>query len=181
MSIADRIYTAEELLYFPSDCHYELVRGKLREMSPTGGEHGYSTSKTGSRIDIYVEENDLGLCFAAETGFLVAQNPDMVLAPDFAFIAKNHLTQPITDKFIPIIPDLVIETRSPSDSAKRITSKVQEWLDAGVRMILEINPKKKLLTVYRPGKKPQLLSSGDTFSGDDVLPGFELAVSKLFL
>jgi Uma2 family endonuclease len=181
MSIADRLYKAEELLYFPSDCHYELINGRLREiMSPTGGFHGSATGLFSIYAGIFVVENDLGECFAAETGFLLSRNPDTVLAPDFAFVAKEKMIGKTLEGYLPLAPDLVLETRSPSDRSAKAAAKIQEWLDAGVRMALDIHPGKRTLTVYRPGKKPRVLGSEDSFSGEDILPGFELAVSKLF-
>jgi len=177
---SERTYSAEELACFPKDSRYELVKGRLREMAPTGGTHGFSTSRMGGRIDVFVEDNDLGLCFAAETGFLVAQNPDTVLAPDFAFIAKERLPGPLTEKYVPIVPDLVVETDSPSDSRPKAAEKVRDWLAAGVRMALELKPKTKQLIVHRPGRPDTVLEATDMFFGEDVLPGFSRPVSGLF-
>jgi Uma2 family endonuclease len=176
----DRTYTADELFCFPHEFRYELVKGKLREMAPTGGAHGSTTSSLGSRIHVFVEDRGLGHCFAAETGFLLERDPDTVLAPDFSYVAKGRLSEPLTEKYPPVAPDLVVETRSPSETRAGAGAKAHQWLEAGVRMVLELNPRKKELTVYRPGLAPKVLSNADTFSGEDVLPGFTRPVSTLF-
>ena len=92
---------------------YELIKGELIEMAPPGGEHGSRTMDFAAYVTVHVLANRLGTCFAAETGFLVAQNPDTVLAPDFAFVARERLKGPPPRGYVPIVPDLVLETRSP--------------------------------------------------------------------
>lgn len=39
----------------------------------------------------YVAERNLGEMYAAETGFLLAHNPDTVLAPDAAFVRGDRV------------------------------------------------------------------------------------------
>ena len=81
MSQDTRIMTADRLLAMPDDGkRYELVEGKLRMMSPAGGRHGRIALKLGRRIGDYVEQQNLGETFAAETGFLLQKNPDTVRA-----------------------------------------------------------------------------------------------------
>lgn len=176
-----RLYTARDLerLSDPGH-HYELVQGELREMAPPGGMHGSSTSRLTILAGIVALDNDLGETFAAETGFLISRNPDTVLAPDFAFISKDRLPSLPATGYIPVVPDIVLETRSPNDTKREVADKVERWLNAGVRLVWEINPSAKVLTVHRVGIAPLLLGNGDTLSGEDVLPGFSLAVERLF-
>ncbi|WP_395146517.1 Uma2 family endonuclease [Armatimonas sp.] len=176
-----RTYTAEELFAFPSDCHYELVRGKLRSLEmPTGGPHGAKTNRFTTPLSSFIYEYDLGECFAAETGFLLSQNPDTVLAPDFAFVKKAKLPEELPGGYVRAIPDLVLETRSPSDRPREISSKVREWLDAGVQLVLELNPAKQVLTIYRPNSEPEILTRESIFDGGTFLPGFVLPLTRLF-
>jgi Uma2 family endonuclease len=180
VQLADGLYSADDLYSFPAELRYELVKGRLREMAPTGGTHGESTSLIGARIQVFVEDNGLGRCFAAETGFLLSREPDTVLAPDFAFVASGRLPGPVTAKFVPLAPDLVVETRSPLESRSRTVEKAHQWLSAGVRMVIDLSPARREVTVYRPGQVPRVLGLDDTFSGEDVLPGFTRPVAKMF-
>jgi Uma2 family endonuclease len=79
-----------------------------------------------------------------------------------------------------VTPNLVIETRSPSDRGPGVTSKIQEWLAAGVQMAIDLDPERRTLTVHRPGETPVVLGPDDTLDGYDVLPGFSLPLSRLF-
>lgn len=176
-----RTYTADALLAFPSHWRYELVRGRLRRMPlPAGDLHGSFTFALTLSIGAYVQQNRLGRCWAAETGFLIARDPDTVLAPDFAFVAADRLLETPSAGFVPVVPDLVLETRSPSDRPRAVADKVQEWLDSGVALVLELDPQRKRLTVYRPGAEPLALGPDDTLDGGETLPGFNLPLVALF-
>ena len=61
-------------------------------------------------LDLYVEQNDLGLVCAAETGFMLSREPDTVRAPDVSFIAKENIPDSgIPEKYWDIAPDLAVE------------------------------------------------------------------------
>lgn len=175
-----RLLTAEELFAFPSDARFELVRGELRPMAPPAGpEHGFYTVDLTIEVGSFVRQHSLGRCFAAETGFIVARNPDTVLAPDFAFVAADRLVWPPPPGFLAVVPDLVLETRSPNDRPGEVAQKVTDWLAAGVKVVWELNVKARVLTVHQSGKEPVKLTAADTLDGGDVLPGFSLGLKRL--
>lgn len=58
--------------------------------------------------------------------------------------------------------------------------KVQDWLDAGVRLVWVVNPKRRTVTIHRPDADPRVLREDDLLSGEDVVAGFSLRVGELF-
>ena len=85
MSVATRIVTAEELARMPDDgCRYELVRGELKQMPPSGGPHGNVANEVSWSLTSHVKAHQLGIVFAAETGFRLSSNPDTVCARPIA-------------------------------------------------------------------------------------------------
>ena len=50
----------------------------------------------------------------------------------------------------------------------------------GCPIVWLVYPEKRIVEVYQPGKDIDLLVTGDTLSGGEVLPGFSLAVEVLF-
>ena len=125
---AERLYTADELLEISSrdDNRYELLHGRLRIMPPAGDEHGFLASTLNARIHIHAEDNDLGYTFAAETGFLLERDPDLVRAPDVAFVVTTRLPVKLGGKYFPGAPDLAVEVVSPNDKVSEVQNKIQD-------------------------------------------------------
>jgi Uma2 family endonuclease len=57
---------------------------------------------------------------------------------------------------------------------------MQEYTDNGVRLGWLIDPKTKQVEIYRPSSDVEVLQSPTTVSGEDVLPGFELNLNKIW-
>jgi Uma2 family endonuclease len=182
MSIAQTVMTADELLAMPVDnFRYELVKGELIRMSPTGGEHGTIAATLTVIVGYFVREKKLGLVFGAETGFKIAFDPDTVRAPDFAFVSRERIPESGIPKGYWVgAPDLAVEVVSPGDIYGEIEDKVLAWLDAGVRMVIVVNPRRRSSTVYCSRTDVKILSENDELSGEDVLPGFVCKVSDFF-
>lgn len=63
--------TADELLAMPDDGYrYELVKGKLIQMAPSGDEHGDITMALATALNNHVKINSLGRVYAAETSLI---------------------------------------------------------------------------------------------------------------
>ena len=176
------LITAEELFDLPADDYkYELVAGELIRMAPTGGEHGVLTVRIGRILDEYVEAHDLGICSGAETGFILRRAPDIVRAPDAAFIAKARIPETgIPKTYWPFAPDLAVEVTSPSDRFSAVQTKIAEYFSAGTRLVWVIEPATRIVYTYRSAHDVQALGEDDELSGADVLPGFRYAVGRLF-
>ncbi len=174
--------TAEELLHLPDNgMRRELVRGEVREMAPAGDEHGELAMTIGSELRQHVKTNRLGRVYAAETGFIISRNPDTVRAPDAAFVRQEVIDATGRLRgFRSGAPDLAIEVISPGDSYTEVQEKVVEWLEAGCRMVVTIDPRRCIVTVYRSRHDIEILTEEDTLSGGDVVEGWALPLSDLF-
>ena len=173
--------TAEEFEKFDPEWRYDLIRGELHPMPPQPGEeHGALTFDLAWELGAYVREHELGQCYAAKTRFIIERNPDTAIGPDWAFIAAERLPQRRVRGFVPIVPDAVLEVRSPGDRKTAVQAKIKQWLTAGVRIVWELNPRTRILTVHRSGAEPRQLHPDDILSGEDVLPGFALPLRRIF-
>lgn len=183
MSTVQAIMTADELLAMPGDGYrYELVKGELKRIPPTGGEHGTTVMFVSIPLGRFVLENDLGIVFGAETGFKIAADPDTVRAPDFAYVSRERIPESGIPKGYWVgAPDLAVEVISPGDIYGEVEEKVIEWLDAGTRMVIVVNPRHRTATVYRSRNNVKILADSDELSGEDVLPGFSCQVSQFFV
>jgi Uma2 family endonuclease len=183
MSTTHTLTTADELFVMPDDgFRYELVKGELRRMPPAGSEHGAVIMNIGTPLDQFVKAHGLGLVFGAETGFKIASDPDTVRAPDLAFIRRERIpVAGIPRGFWPGAPDLAVEVISPGDTYTEVEEKVNEWLSAGTRMVLVLNPRTRMVTVYTSPTEVVRLAESDTLNGGELLPGFTCQVTELFV
>ena len=177
-----RLVTAQDLLQKPDDgFRYELVRGELKRMVPAGHQHGRIVVNLTTPLDQHVRAHDLGVVYAAETGFKLASDPDTVRAPDVAFVRRERLAEVgEAEGYWPGAPDLAAEVISPGDTYTEVEEKVLEWLEAGTRMVIVVNPRKRAVTVYRSMTEIVILTEGDGIDGGDVVPGWVVPVANLF-
>jgi Uma2 family endonuclease len=124
--------TAEELWLLPDNGQRrELVEGQLRVMPPAGFEHGRVTSTANWLLSAHVRTTGIGVTLAAETGFVLASDPDTVRAPDVAFVSRaNADAVGPTVRFWPGAPDFAVEVVSPGDSFSEVEAKALGWLAA---------------------------------------------------
>jgi Uma2 family endonuclease len=175
------LLTAGDLLRAGDLGPCELVKGELIRMAPTGYGHGKLTADITTLLGQFVRPRNLGQILGAETGFLVSRDPDTVRAPDVMFVSEGRLSGGIDpDHFLPFAPDLAVEVVSPSNLWSEVEEKVEEYLEAGVRMVWIVNPRTRSITVYRSRSQVQILGSKDTLAGEDVLPGFSVSVAEIF-
>jgi Uma2 family endonuclease len=182
MDVVRQQVTADDLSLMPDDgFRYELVKGELRRMNPAGNVHGRVTMSVAWRLAQYVEENQLGTVYAAETGFRLASDPDTVRAPDVAFVSRARVEMVgEVEGFWPEAPDLAVKVVSPDDSYTDVEEKVFDWLDVGTKMVVVINPRQRSSTVYKSPTDIIALAEADVLDGGEIVPGFELAIREIF-
>ncbi|MEO1497002.1 MAG: Uma2 family endonuclease [Planctomycetota bacterium] len=173
--------TADQLLRDFIDQRCELIQGEVILMSPASSQHGMVAFDFGVLLGQYVKQNQLGRCFAAETGFLVQRDPDTVLAPACSVVLAARIKElGVPTHFFPEAPAVAVEVVSPSDSAEAVDDNARRWLAAGTRLVWVLYPTGRRVTVDRSLEEARLLAVGDTLDGADVLPGFAVKVSELF-
>ena len=180
LQAAPNLITAEEALRVQRAGPWELIRGRVVELMPGGGQHGAITSRLIIRLGGFIEAHGLGETFTSETGVLLERGPDTVRAPDFAFTCDARADAEPPEGWVTTIPDLIVEVASPGDRRSSVDHKVQSWLNAGVRLVWEVSPARREIVVHHPEREPRVLSATDSVDGEDVVPGFCMLVGALF-
>jgi Uma2 family endonuclease len=183
----ERVYTAADLWRLSherahADTRLELNEGRLIVMSPASVKHGSLAMRFGFVIMQHVEAHDLGVVTAAETGYLLGQadGKDTVRAPDVGFIAKARIpADGLPDRgYFPGAPDLAVEIVSPNDDVADLALKIEQYLQAGARMVIAVYPDAERLRVHTP-EGVRTLGIDDILEGGAVLPGFAVPVRRL--
>ncbi len=174
--------TAQELLLYRNEPYrQELVAGRLHEMEPAGFLHGRVTIRVGRLLDEHVGAHELGVVVGAETGFILAREPDTVRAPDAAFVRAERLAPgELPETYWAGPPDLAVEVLSPNDRPAEVEAKALEWLAAGTRAVVVLDPRRQVVKLYRSPSDVRDLAPDELLDLDPELPGFAVVVADLF-
>lgn len=154
--------------------------GELVIMSPTGGETGDRNRRLTQRLGNWTDADNTGLSFDSSTGFKLPNGAER--SPDAAWVRSERweaLTPEQRRTFPPLAPDFVVELRSASDDLESLRAKMQEYRNNGVQLGWLLNPQDQQVEIYRFGQPVEILQSPKTLSGEAVLPGFTLDLSRI--
>jgi Uma2 family endonuclease len=158
---------------------YELIHGKLVEKGPMSTRANWVAGRVTfllnstypiSRGYVFVEQPTY--CF---------EDPSHMRRPDVSLVWAERLPAGLTDDELYVAPDLVVEVVSPSNTYADILLRLRDWFEAGVPIILVIEPALRWAHVYRRGgSSVTLLREGDTLTDEPQLPGLVLRMVDLF-
>ncbi|HZS47087.1 MAG TPA: Uma2 family endonuclease [Blastocatellia bacterium] len=157
------------------------ANGDLIIMPPTGGETSNRNMALAIMLGNWSWHDGTGEAFDSNGGFFLPNGA--MRSPDASWVKGSRLIQ-LTDKekqkFLPLCPDFVIELLSPSDSLAEIQEKMQEYIENGAQLGWLIDPRRRQVHVYRPNKEIEVLENPSELSGESVLPGFVLDLTKVW-
>jgi Uma2 family endonuclease len=156
--------------------------GELIMNPPTGGESGYRNVKISYFLVKWVEEEGgHGIPFDSSTGFRLPNGADR--SPDASWVSGDRwrvLTLEQQRGFVPLCPDFVVELHSASDSLSKLQVKMQEYIENSARLGWLIDPQNQQVEIYRPKSEVEVLKNPALVSGEDVLSGFVLNLSRIW-
>lgn len=188
MAIQEKLYTVDDLWAMESDPVFEdryfyLIDGRLYEDNVPGRIHARLAVRISRYLDEFAEAHGFGEV-TSECGYHPPETRYTALLPDVAFQRFENLPDPPPEDYVPQMPDLAVEIQSPTDSRRKMLRKAQAYLENGTALVWLVQPKRRGVEVCRMGEdagiQSEFLGPGDMLSGEDILPGFELDVSKLF-
>jgi Uma2 family endonuclease len=180
---AQQVMTTDEFLRVYGDqSGVELVEGQLVRVPMPGARHGKVCVTATILLGNFVLSNRLGRMMSNDTFIRTRTNPDGCRGADLIFLSNATLPadQPVPVGALTPPVELVVEVRSPSNSVLDMTNKASEYLDAGVKLVLVLDPELESAAVYRADEYPQRFHNGDELTLPEVLPGFSVPVKRFF-
>ncbi len=159
---------------------YELVEGTLVE-KPMGHIESIVAAKLVVRLGSFIELHQLGYFSGADD--LIELMPKLVRGPDVSFTSWTQRPDRTadTDAISKVIPSLVIEVLSETNSRGEMAAKRKDYFFAGVRLVWEIDPRKRTANAYTAPDAVTAIPADGAIDGGDVLPGFTLPLATLFV
>lgn len=185
-TVTERLLSADEFARLPDPCdgsRMELIEGRVVMAPPAGFEHMDLSSEVALCLRTFARAKSLGSGFG-EGGFRLSSDPDVVRAPDAAFISAARIAgQSGRTGYFEGAPDLAVEVVSPNDREGDVLRKVGEYLDAGAARVWVVRPVTNTVSVYVAGGDVSTLRSGDTLTSEHAgfsVEGFALPLDELF-
>ena len=172
----------EELCRNHSDAKFELsAHGDLIVMPPTSLESGHRNTDLTTDVNLWSRKDKSGIVFDSSTMFTLPNGAKR--SPDVSWMSKgkwDNLSSSERKKFARVVPEFVIELRSPSDYLGDVQDKMTEYIDNGVQLGWLIDPTEQKVHIYRANGEIEILDNPAIISGETVLKEFELDVREIW-
>ena len=181
----------DEFLELSHEQPFDLINGERIPLMSGVAVHGETIRALFLAIWLYISTKLLGDVIT-ETTFILPDTYDSnwvegSRTPDVMYYAAGRLqaykaqTPDWQARPYALVPDFVAEVVSPNDKFSELDKKIDAYLADGVRLIWVIDPQRRKAVVYAPDLEQPIHLAGDAvLDGGDVIPGFQVPLSKLF-
>ncbi len=157
----------------------EFIDGRVETKMSPQKQHGRLEKRLMNHVDAYSEPRDLGETFPALRCTFAGRS----IIPDVCFLLEEYIEYDEDGEILDPThrpPDLHIEIVSPEQSARKCREKIVFSTANGCPLGWLIDPIRKTVHVYRPGRPAEQVPADGVLEGDPVLPGYRLPVAELF-
>lgn len=157
----------------------ELEDGILVE-KPMGWYESILATLVSRSIGNYLDEHDLGQVLGADGSLKIL--PGIVKIPGVSFISWGRFPKErLGRRPIPaLIPDLVVEVLSDTNTKKEMAAKLNRYFEADVKLVWYIDPDTRSATAFTGPEASVKIGPEGQLLGGEVLPDFSLSLKWLF-
>lgn len=157
----------------------ELVDGVLVEKT-VGYDESCFTVDLITLLNGFVKAHKLGKVSGPDG--MMRLFPGLVRIPDIAFVSWKRFSQRRGTRKLPdLVPELAVEVLSEGNTPKEMSRKLDDYFEAGVRLVWFIDPPKRTVEVFTGKKSSKVLREHESLTGGKVLPGFSVSLKELFV
>jgi len=180
MSAAKTVLTAQEFDNYPfeEDKRYELDEGELIEMTRPTYKHNRVLKNLIFALESHCRSTRVGEVLISENLFALTYNTRR--APDAAVILGDRHEELKNAKVIPVIPEIVAEVLSPTETPRMIHRKLKQYFEAGVKEVWLIDPDPREIEIWKGRSLPDPVLAGTDVLTSALLRGFALPLEELF-
>lgn len=161
----------------PDDRRFELIHGEIIEKSMPSEIHSSIVIKLILLLGVYIERLGRGR-LGTELRIRVPGDSYNLRIPDITYFADETRPQVATGA-VPLMPDLVIEVKSPDDTYKALREKADYYLVNGAQVVWLVIPESQQIEIRRSNAQ-KILSLSDTLQEPNLLPDFSAPLAEIF-
>ncbi|MGH9619162.1 MAG: Uma2 family endonuclease [Bryobacteraceae bacterium] len=155
--------------------------GNVYIMAPVGAESSDQNAELTMQLRTWAKQDGRGRAFGPDAEFIFPNRSTR--GPDAAWVGNEKLAAlPRSErrKFARIIPDFVVELKSPSDRISKLNQKMLEYRRNGVELGWLIDPDQRTVWLYRTGDEAPEAFNGDSLAADGPVAGFVLDLKPIW-
>jgi Uma2 family endonuclease len=165
-----------------SDTLYEVVNGEIVELAPMGVLETLISALICQHLQCYMAE--------ARRGWVV---PEMLFdftrvlnkkrRPDLAYVSYDRWPEDKSvgsDDAWDVVPNLVIEVISPTNTADEVMDKIDDYFQASVERVWVVYPLQRMIYVYSSPGDVRVVEELGELTEPALLPKFRLSMRTLF-
>jgi Uma2 family endonuclease len=149
--------------------------GDILIMPPNFSLTGVRNQKITTQLDHWAAVSGRGVTTEGTSGFVLPNGARR--SPDAAWTRKDRiraLDRVSQETYWHLSPDFVIELRSKTDRLRTLREKMREWIGNGTELAWLIDPERRAVEIYRPGREAETLENPDRIAGEGPVEGFVL-------
>ena len=155
---------------------YELWQGEVVEMGETIPFHNWIREAILFAFASFFLKTKLGTVLV-ETGIQLDTNT--LYRPDLAIWDAAHWASiDLRDSPVAIIPQLVVEVKSPSNSLPELFGKASYYLRSGVHTVWVVIDEPFAIHVFEANGGRRVIHDGEVIDAPALLPGFSAEASQ---
>lgn len=159
------------------DKSYEIVDGRPEEKEMAGGTHGVISTNIAGELWLYLKNSKKGVV-CSEVNFRIGANERI---PDVAIVLIDRIaSNGLPEGVVGFPPDIAIEVISPSDIHDKVSEKLLEYLEAGVKQVWLVSQKLRSITIWRSPTEAEVFAGDRELTAEDLLPGFHCSLKDIF-
>ncbi len=165
----------------------ELIGGRIVHLMPTGRKPNRVASRIFRSLDDHAEAIGQGEAYTDNMGFAVRvlSSGRQSFSPDAAYYLGPFSSDDM--RFIDGAPTFAVEVRSEGDHGEapeaEMAAKRADYFEAGTPVVWDVDPKAEVVRVYRAGSpgRPEIFTRGQEADAEPAVPGWRMAVDRIFV
>ncbi len=128
-----------------------------------------------AQLEAWASRDGRGALTGASAGFVLPNGARR--SADAAWTLKSRvlaLDPASLHGYWHLCPDFIIELRSQSDRLPVLQAKMREWIQNGAQLAWLIDPDRRAVEIYRPGRETEARTGADCVVADSPVDGFIL-------
>jgi Uma2 family endonuclease len=164
----------------------ELIGGRIVHLMPTGRKPSRVAFRIARSLDDFAEATGIGEAYGDNIGYAVPPltSGRQSFSPDASYFAGPFPADPM--RFLDGAPTFAVEVRSEGDygpaAEAALAAKRADSFEAGTLVVWDVDPRGELIRKFTAANpaRPAVFSRGQGADAEPALPGWRLAVDRVF-